>query len=86
MENNLEHMELIIKNTRESTEVVGNALRSIYDRITEEALNTIALEWNTYDDEKKKEVAALYAGRHQSGKFHALLDGLSNTAMPKGEG
>lgn len=72
-----QHLNFIQKHTKESAEVIGNALRSIYSRTTEEVLNQLAAEWNTYDGLKKNEIAVKYAGRYQSGRFHALMSELS---------
>ncbi|WP_411735104.1 hypothetical protein [Paenibacillus sp. M2] len=48
--------------------------------MTKDVLNSIALEWHTYDDEKRKEFARLYAG-----KYLKLSDELLDMSASEGE-
>lgn len=47
---------------------------------TKDVFNSVALEWHTYDDEKRREVAKLYAG-----KYRKLSDELLQMSVTEGK-
>lgn len=63
--------------TGDSTESIGNALKSIYEKATSNSLEELANIWNTLNDESKEDLALAIAGRYNLSEFLVLMESLS---------
>lgn len=75
--NNEKHIEIIASRTKESSEVIGNALKQIYEKSAVMYLNELSEKWSSLDASVKTEIANSIAGNYNLTKLMALMEGLS---------